>query len=58
MRYVKPTPFMLTGIRFVGWLNPIRFTTIGLISTLALGLLAGPLPAEAQEAEKIPRIDY
>ncbi len=30
--------------------------TIGLISTLALGLLAGPLPIEAQQAGKIPRI--
>jgi len=30
--------------------------TVGLISTLVLGLLAGPLPAEAQQANKIPRI--
>jgi len=30
--------------------------TIGLISTLALGLLAGPLPVEAQQAKKVYRI--
>jgi putative ABC transport system substrate-binding protein len=30
--------------------------TIGLIVTLALGLLAGPLPAEAQQVKKVPRI--
>ena len=47
MRYfLKPTAIMLTGIRFVGWLIPIRLTAIGLISTLALGLLAWPLPTE------------
>ena len=34
----------------------MRFRTIGLISTLVLGLLAGPLPAEAQKAGKIYRI--
>jgi len=34
----------------------MRLRTIGLISTLALGLLAGPLPAEAQQAEKDYRI--
>ncbi len=34
----------------------MRLRTIGLISTLALGLLAGPLPAEAQQTGKIPRI--
>jgi hypothetical protein len=28
----------------------MRLRTIGLISTLALGLLAAPLPAEAQQA--------
>ena len=32
--------------------------TFGLISTLVLGLLAGPLPAEAQQPTKIPRIGY
>jgi len=32
--------------------------TIGLISTLVLGLLSGPLRAEAQEATKIPRVGY
>jgi len=36
----------------------MRLRTIGLISTLALGLLAGPLPAEAQQAAKVPRIGY
>ncbi len=36
----------------------MRLRTIGLISTLALGLLAGPLPAEAQQAGKMPRIGY
>ncbi len=34
----------------------MRIRTIGLISTLALGLLAGSLPAEAQQTGKIPRI--
>ncbi len=34
----------------------MRLRTIGLISTLALGLLAGPLPAEAQQAGKVHRI--
>jgi len=34
----------------------MKLRTIGLISTLALGLLAGPLPAEAQKAEKVYRI--
>ncbi len=34
----------------------MRLRTIGLISTLVLGLLAGPLPAEAQKAEKVDRI--
>ncbi len=29
----------------------MRLRTIGLISTLAVGLLALPLPAEAQKAE-------
>ncbi len=36
----------------------MRLRTIGLISTLALGLFAGPLPAEAQEPGKVPRIGY
>ncbi len=36
----------------------MRLRTIGLISTLALGLLAGPLPAEAQQAGKVYRIGY
>jgi len=36
----------------------MRLRTIGLISILVLGLLAGPLPAEAQKAEKMPRIGY
>ena len=34
----------------------MKLRAIGLISTLALGLLAGPLPAEAQQAGKVPRI--
>ena len=34
----------------------MRLRTIGLIATLALGLLAAPLPAEAQQGKKIPRI--
>ena len=34
----------------------MKLRTIGLISTLFLALLAGPLPAEAQQANKIPRI--
>ena len=58
MSYVKPTATTLTGIRFVGWLIPIRLTAIGLISTLALGLLAWPLPTEAQEPGKVYRIGY
>ena len=36
----------------------MRLRTFGLISTLVLGLLAGPLPAEAQQAEKVHRIGY
>jgi len=36
----------------------MRLTTIGLISTLALGLLAGPLPTEAQKAGKVYRIGF
>jgi len=34
----------------------MRLRTIGLISTLVLGLLAGPLPTEAQKAGKVYRI--
>ncbi len=36
----------------------MRLRTIGLISTLALGLLAGPLLAEAQQAGEIHRVGY
>ncbi len=36
----------------------MRLRTIGLISTLVLGLLAGPLTAEAQQAGKVYRIGY
>ncbi len=36
----------------------MRLRTIGLISTLTLGLLAGPLPAEAQQAGKVYRIGF
>ncbi len=36
----------------------MKLRTIGLISTLALGLLAGPLPAKAQQVGKMPRIGY
>jgi len=36
----------------------MRLRTIGLISTLLLGLLAGPLPTEAQQAGKVYRIGY
>ena len=36
----------------------MKLRTIGLISSLALGLLAGPLPAEAQQAGKVYRIGY
>jgi len=34
----------------------MRLRTFGLISTLVLGLLAGPLPTEAQQAGKVYRI--
>ena len=34
----------------------MRLRTICLISTLALGLLAGPLPTEAQQSKKIPKV--
>ncbi len=36
----------------------MRLRTIGLINTLVLGLLTGPLPAEAQRPSKVPRIGY
>ncbi len=36
----------------------MRFRTIGLISVLTLGLLAAPLPTEAQQAGKVYRIDF
>ncbi len=36
----------------------MRIRTIGLISTLALGLFAAPLPAMAQKAGKIYRIGF
>ncbi len=35
-----------------------RLRTIGLISTLVLGLLAAPLPAKAQQTNKVYRIGY
>ncbi len=36
----------------------LRLRTIGLISTLAIGLLTAPLLVEAQQAGKMPRIGY
>ena len=36
----------------------MKFRTFGLIATLVLGLLAAPLPAEAQQAGKVYRIGY
>ncbi len=36
----------------------MKLRTIGLISTLALALLAAPLPAEAQQAGKVYRIGF
>jgi putative ABC transport system substrate-binding protein len=36
----------------------MRLRTIGLISTLVLGLLAGPLPAEAQKAGMVYRMGF
>ncbi len=36
----------------------MRLSTIGLISTLVLGLLAGPVTARAQQAGKVYRIGY
>ncbi len=32
--------------------------TIGLISTLAIGLLAGPLPVDAQQVGKMPKVGF
>jgi len=36
----------------------MKLRTIGLISTLVLGMLAAPLPVEAQQAGKVYRIGY
>ena len=36
----------------------MRLRSIGLILTLALGLLVAPLPADAQQAAKVPRIGW
>ena len=36
----------------------MRIRTVGVISTLTLALLAGPLPAEAQQAGKVYRIGF
>jgi len=36
----------------------MRLRTIGLIGTLTLELLAWPLPVEAQQPHKVPRIAY
>jgi putative ABC transport system substrate-binding protein len=36
----------------------MKFRAIGLIITLAIGLLVGPLPTEAQQAGKVYRIGY
>ncbi len=36
----------------------MRLRTIGLISTLALGLFVGPLPTEAQQTGKVYRIGF
>ncbi len=36
----------------------MRLRIIGLISTLAFGLIAEPLPAEAQQAGKVPRVGF
>ncbi len=36
----------------------MKLRTIGLISTLALGLLAASLPAEAQQTGKVYRIGF
>ncbi len=36
----------------------MKLRTIGLISTLVLGLIAGPLPAEMQQVGKVPLIGF
>ena len=36
----------------------MKLRTIGIISILVLGLLAGPLPVESQQAGKVYRIGY
>ena len=36
----------------------MKLRTIGLISTLALGLFVGPLPTEAQQTGKVYRIGF
>ncbi len=36
----------------------MKLRTIGFISTLVFGLLAAPLPTEAQQAGKVYRIDF
>ncbi len=36
----------------------MRLRPVTLVITFVLGLLAGPLPAEAQQTEKIRRIGY
>ncbi len=36
----------------------MRLSTIGLFSTLVLGLLAGPLPTEAQQTGKMPKVGF
>ncbi len=36
----------------------MKVRTIGLIGTLALGLLTAPLPAEAQQPRKVPLIGF
>ncbi len=36
----------------------MKLRTIGLIGALILGLLGGPLPAEAQQAGKVYRVGY
>ncbi len=36
----------------------MRLRTIGLISTLVIGLLAGPLPVDAQQVGKMPKVGF
>ncbi len=36
----------------------MKLRTIGFISTLVIGLLAGPLPGEAQKSGKVYRIGF